>query len=104
MSKKLTKENYEQETSEGLVLVDFWAPWCGPCRMISPIIESLSEEFEGRVKICKINVDEEQDLAVKNGVRSIPHIMIMKNGNVEESFVGAQSEVFLKDKIISYLS
>ena len=76
---ELTPANFEEVTKEGVSMVDFWAPWCGPCRMIAPVIEELAADFEGKANICKVNTDEEQDLAVKYGIRSIPTIIFMKN-------------------------
>jgi thioredoxin 1 len=100
---ELTNENFEATTSEGVALVDFWAPWCGPCRMISPVIEELAEEFEGKAKICKVNTDEQQDLSMKFGVRSIPTIIFMKDGEVVDTMVGAASKQAFTDKINSLL-
>jgi len=75
---ELTSENFESTVSTGVSMVDFWAPWCGPCRMIAPVIEELATDFEGKANICKVNTDEEQELAVRFGVRSIPTILFMK--------------------------
>ena len=99
----LTNENFEATTSEGVALVDFWAPWCGPCRMISPVIEELAEEFEGKAKICKVNTDEQQDLSMKFGVKSIPTIVFMKDGEVVDTMIGAASKQAFADKINSLL-
>ena len=99
----LNNDNFEATVTEGVSLVDFWAPWCGPCRMIAPVIEELAEEFEGKAAICKVNTDEEQDLAVKFGVRSIPTILIMKNGEVVETMVGAASKEAFAEKINNLL-
>ncbi len=100
---ELTNENFEATTNEGVALVDFWAPWCGPCRMISPVIEELAEEFDGKAKICKVNTDEQQDLSMKFGVRSIPTIIFMKDGEVVDTMVGAASKQAFADKINSLL-
>ena len=99
----LTNDNFESTTGSGVALVDFWAPWCGPCRMISPVIEELAEEFEGKANICKVNTDEEQDLAVKYGIRSIPTILFMKDGEVVDQMIGAASKQAFADKINSLM-
>ena len=100
---ELTPANFEEVTKEGVSMVDFWAPWCGPCRMIATIIEELAADFEGKANICKVNTDEEQDLAVKYGIRSIPTILFMKNGEVVDQMVGASSKQAFTDKINSLL-
>ena len=96
---ELTNDNFEETVKAGVSLVDFWAPWCGPCRMIAPVIEELAGDFEGKANICKVNTDEQQDLAVKYGIRSIPTILIMKNGEIVDQVVGASSKQALTDKI-----
>jgi len=96
---ELTTDNFETTVNEGLSLVDFWAPWCGPCRMLAPVIDELAEEFDGKANICKVNTDEEQDLAVKFGVRSIPTIVFIKDGEVVDQLIGAQSKQALTDKL-----
>jgi len=98
---ELTNDNFEATVNEGVSLVDFWAPWCGPCRMLAPVIDELAEDFDGKANICKVNTDEQQDLAVKYGVRSIPTIVFMKDGEVVDTLVGAQSKQALADKINS---
>ena len=100
---EVTSANFEDTTKDGVSMVDFWAPWCGPCRMIAPVIEELAADFEGKAKICKVNTDEEQELAVKFGVRSIPTILFMKNGEVVDQMVGASSKQAFTDKINSLL-
>ena len=89
---EFTAANFEAEVTKAdvPVLVDFWAPWCGPCKMIGPIIEELSDEFGDKVKIGKINVDNDQDLAGKFGIRGIPTVMLFKGGEVVTSFVGVR--------------
>ncbi|SFV49799.1 Thioredoxin [hydrothermal vent metagenome] len=101
---ELTGENFDATTNEGVVLVDFWAPWCGPCRMIAPVIEELAEEYDGKAKICKVNTDEEQDIAVKFGIRSIPTLIFMKDGQVVDQIVGAQSKQVLAEKLDALLA
>lgn len=96
---ELTQDNFDATVKEGISMVDFWAPWCGPCRMLAPVIDELAEEFEGKANICKVNTDEEQDLAVKFGVRSIPTILFMKDGEVVDQMVGAASKQAFADKI-----
>jgi len=100
---ELTNDNFDATTNSGVALVDFWAPWCGPCRMIAPIIEELAEEFKDQAAICKINTDEQQDLASKFGIRSIPTILLMKDGEVVETMVGASSKQAFIDKVNALL-
>lgn len=89
---KITRENFENEVMKSniSVLIDFWAPWCGPCRMMGPIIEQLAEEYEGKAKVCKVNVDEEGELSQAFGVMSIPTIVLVKDGKVVKQAVGAR--------------
>ena len=98
---ELTNENFDTTVNNGISLVDFWAPWCGPCRMLAPVIDELAEDFSGKANICKVNTDEEQDLAVKYGVRSIPTIIFVKDGEVVDQMVGASSKQALTDKLNS---
>jgi thioredoxin 1 len=100
---ELTNENFEEVTKEGVSLVDFWAPWCGPCRMISPIIEELAEEFEGKANICKVNTDEQTELSQQFAVRSIPTIVFMKDGEIVDTMMGANSKQAFAEKINSLL-
>ena len=101
---ELTSGDFEATLAEGVSLVDFWAPWCGPCRMIAPIIEELAEDFDGKAKVCKVNTDEQQEIAVKFGIRSIPTIMFFKDGEMVDQVVGAQSKQALADKINGLLA
>jgi thioredoxin 1 len=100
---ELNNDNFETTVKEGVSLVDFWAPWCGPCRMLSPVIDELANDFENKANICKVDTDAQQDLAVKYGVRSVPTILFMKDGEIVDQLIGAQSKQVLADKINSFL-
>jgi|TARA_R110000782_G_scaffold117746_2_gene208183 thioredoxin 1 len=101
---KLTKENFETTLKDNrLVLVDFWAEWCGPCRMLNPIMKNIEDKYKGKVVIGKVNADEELDLSVKFSVRSIPTVLIVKDGEVVERFAGAGPERMYIEKLEYYL-
>ncbi len=103
---KLTDQNFEDEVLKSSipVLVDFWAAWCGPCRVIAPIIEELAEELTGKVKVCKLNVDENPVTPGKFGIRAIPTLIIFKNGIPVETIVGAVSKVTILNAINKIIS
>ncbi len=101
MAFEFTDVNF-QETAlkeDSVAVVDFWAEWCGPCRMISPIIEELASEYDGKAVIGKVNVDENPEISMKYGIRSIPTILILKNGEVAEKHVGTTTKKVLAEKI-----
>lgn len=97
---ELNDNNFEQETKEGLAIVDFWAPWCGPCRMQGPIIEQLAEELSGQVIVAKVNVDEATQTAQQFRIMSIPTLMIKKDGQVVETLIGLHN----KEQLIQVLN
>ncbi len=102
----LTESNWNEEviSSDKPVLVDFWAPWCGPCRIIAPIIEELAEEFEGKLKVGKLNTDENPNIAMQYGIRAIPTVILFKNGEVVDTRIGVQPKDALKQMVMSHIS
>lgn len=97
----LTEGNFEEEVlkSASPVLVDFWAEWCGPCRMVAPLIEELAKDYQGRLKVGKLNVDEEREIALKYSIRSIPTLILFREGKPAEQIIGALPKSALKSKI-----
>jgi thioredoxin 1 len=91
----LDSSNFDSTVKDGVTLVDFWAEWCGPCRMLLPILDEVAEEVKDIAKVAKVNVDQEQELALRFSVRSIPAIFILKNGEVAQQFVGVQDKATL---------
>mgnify|MGYP005840767781 CR=1 FL=1 len=105
MAFEFTDNNFEETAlKSGVAVVDFWAEWCGPCRLIGPIIDELYKEYEGKVTIGKLNVDDNPSVTMKYQVRSIPTILILKDGEVVDKHVGTTTKATLADKINAHLS
>ena len=104
MELNISDSNFEAILGEGMpVMVDFWAPWCGPCRRVSPIVEELAAEYEGKIKICKCNVDENDGVPMKYSIRNIPTLLFFKNGELVDRLVGAVPKQEIEDKLKSLL-
>ena len=103
MAFEFTDTNFDETVKEGVSVVDFWAEWCGPCRMITPIIEELATEYDGKVTIGKMNVDDNQKVPFQFQVRNIPTILIIKNGEVVDKQIGVTTKANLTKKIEAQL-
>jgi thioredoxin 1 len=103
---EMTDTNFKHEVLESTtpVLVDFWAEWCGPCKMIAPVVEQVAKEFDGKLKVGKVDVDSNQQTSMQFGIRSIPTLLIFKNGRVVEQIVGAVPKQALMDKVSKHLN
>jgi len=103
---EITGANFENEVAKAdvPVLMDFWAPWCGPCKRLSPVVEAIARQYDGKLKVVKCNTDEAQDVASKYGIMSIPTLLLFKEGQVREQIVGAVSQKAIEDKLATHLS
>lgn len=101
---EFTSNNFDDQVKDGVTLIDFWAEWCGPCKMIGPLIEELAGEYDGRANVGKINIDDEGDLAVRFGVQSIPTLLILKNGEEAQRFIGVTKKADLAAALDAALS
>jgi len=103
---EITDENFETEVikSGKPVLIDFWAVWCGPCKMVAPIVEEIAKDYDGKLKVGKMDVDANPQASMKYGIRSIPTLMVFKNGQVVEQIVGAVPKKNLLDKIVPHVA
>ena len=106
MAYEFTDANFKQEViqNDKVTLIDLWAEWCGPCRMMTPVVEELAKEYKDRVVVGKLNVDDNPEVPTQYNVRGIPTFLLFKNGELKEKIVGAQSKKFLQDKIEAHLS
>lgn len=103
---EVTDANFEKEVlnADTPVLVDFWAVWCGPCKIIAPVVEEIAKEYDGRIKVGKLDVDNNPDVSLKFGIRSIPTLMIFKGGKIVEQIIGAVPKRNLVDKLLPHMS
>lgn len=100
---ELSDDNFDTEIAGGVALVDFWAPWCNPCKMLSPVIDKLASDYAGKAKICKVNVDNEAELSRRFGIRNIPTILFLKDGEVKDQITGVKPEQEIRQKLDSLL-
>jgi len=99
----VTEKTFEKEVGEELALVQFWAPWCGPCKMQTPILESLQESYEGKIKFVKVNIDENQNLSSQFGIMSIPNMIVLDKGKVVDNFIGLHQKGQVQEILNSHI-
>ncbi|MEZ5054493.1 MAG: thioredoxin [Chitinophagales bacterium] len=106
MALEFTNDNFQEKVinNQGVALVDFWAEWCGPCRLIGPVVEDLSKDYEGKATIGKLNVDDNREIAAQYGIMSIPTLLFFKNGEIVDKHVGVASKADLKKKLDAHLA
>ena len=105
MAIEVTKDNFaEVIENNDIVIVDFWAPWCGPCRMVEPIVEKLAHELSGRLRVVKVNVDQNPIIAQRYGIQSIPTMMVVKNGQIADRWLGALPEGTLRSRVMPFVN
>ncbi len=102
--KELSELSFKEEISTGVTLIDFWAPWCGPCRMVAPILEELDKEYAGKLKICKVNVDNDRALAQSLRIVSIPTLILYKDGEEQKRIVGAVAKEKIAKEVSPFLA
>jgi thioredoxin 1 len=98
---QITKNNFDQETSKGIILIDFFAEWCGPCRMLSPILEDIAREFGDKIKVGKLNIDDDEDIAMRFSVTSVPTMILFKDGREHKRIIGLKDKEALRKFILS---
>jgi len=102
-AKELNSANFDETIAKGVTLVDFWAEWCGPCRVMGPHVDAIAQQFEGKAVVAKVNVDEEQQLAIRYGINSIPAFILFKDGQPVDRLIGVVSQAALAGMISKYL-
>ena len=103
MEKILNSDNFDETIKDGVTLVDFWATWCGPCKMLAPVIVEIAKDYDGRAQVCKVDVDENPELAQRYGIYSIPSVFVFKNGEAVDKLVGFRVKTQIAEVLDKYL-